>query len=272
MYWRGGPNPTADMNVALYAGATYGGGTTINWTNCLRTKPWVREQWAREHGLEGVDGSDFDRHLDAVWERISVNDECSRPERHPGVDEAGRRGARLVVQDDHTQHRSAALLAGQRRLHRLRRPYRRQALHRRRPTWRTPRPSGAEVWPRCFAQRVLAEGGRATGVEGVYADPETAAAPASRYARPRVVVACGALESPALLLRSGIGGPAVGKHLRLHPCTAVFGDATPRTSAPGGAPHRRASSTSSPNVEDGHGFLIEATQYAPAPAPRRCPS
>ena len=28
---------------------------------------WVREQWASEHGLEGVDGPDFDRHLDAVW-------------------------------------------------------------------------------------------------------------------------------------------------------------------------------------------------------------
>ena len=49
LYWRGGPDPTADMNVSLYAGAGYGGGTTINWTNCLRTRPWVREQWAREH-------------------------------------------------------------------------------------------------------------------------------------------------------------------------------------------------------------------------------
>jgi hypothetical protein len=65
------------MNVSLWAGAGYGGGTAINWTNCLRTKPWVREQWAREHGLEGLDGPDFDRHLDAVWERISVTDRCS---------------------------------------------------------------------------------------------------------------------------------------------------------------------------------------------------
>ena len=53
------------MNVSLYAGSGYGGGTTINWTNCLKTKPWVREQWAREHGLEGLDGPEFDRHLDA---------------------------------------------------------------------------------------------------------------------------------------------------------------------------------------------------------------
>ena len=76
-YWRGGPTPTADQNVSLQAGACVGGGTTINWTNSLRTKPWVREQWEREFGLEGLAGSEFDRHLDAVWERLGVNRECS---------------------------------------------------------------------------------------------------------------------------------------------------------------------------------------------------
>src|SRR5215207_8103029 len=76
MFWRGGPTPTADGNVSLVAGTTLGGGTTINWTNCLRTRPWVREEWA-EHGLEGVDGPEYDRHLDAVLERISANDRCS---------------------------------------------------------------------------------------------------------------------------------------------------------------------------------------------------
>ena len=39
MYWRGGPQPTADFNVTVYAGAGLGGGTVINWTNCLRTRP-----------------------------------------------------------------------------------------------------------------------------------------------------------------------------------------------------------------------------------------
>ena len=76
-YWRGGPTPTADGNVSLVAGTTLGGGTTINWTNCLRTRPWVREQWAREHGLDGVDGPEFDAHLDAVLERIGAGDRCS---------------------------------------------------------------------------------------------------------------------------------------------------------------------------------------------------
>src|SRR5256714_15404070 len=77
MYWRGGPTPTADGNISLQAGTTLGGGTVINWTNCLRTYPWVREQWAREYGLEGVDGADYERHLDTVLKRIGATDELS---------------------------------------------------------------------------------------------------------------------------------------------------------------------------------------------------
>jgi choline dehydrogenase-like flavoprotein len=38
-----------------------------------------------------------------------------------------------------------------------------------------------------------------------------------------VVAAAGALETPALLLRSGLANPNVGRWLRLHPATAVFG-------------------------------------------------
>ena len=78
MYWRGGPQPTADFNVTLQAGAGLGGGTVINWTNCLRTQPWVREQWATEHGLEGVDGPDYDGHLDAVFDRLGGQRHAAR--------------------------------------------------------------------------------------------------------------------------------------------------------------------------------------------------
>src|SRR5688572_27928843 len=77
MYWLGGPQPPAAYNVIVYAGAGHGCAPHINWTNCLRTQPWVRRQWSREHGLEGFDGPDYDRHLDAIFERLAVNDRCS---------------------------------------------------------------------------------------------------------------------------------------------------------------------------------------------------
>ena len=118
MYWRGGPQPTADFNVTVYAGAGLGGGTVINWTNCLRTRPWVREQWATEHGLEGVDGPDYDRHLDAIFERLSVNDRCSDLN---GPHQRMKEGADALgwsFADDPAQHRRELLRPGVGRLHR----------------------------------------------------------------------------------------------------------------------------------------------------------
>jgi choline dehydrogenase-like flavoprotein len=260
LYWRGGPNPTADMNVSLWAGAGYGGGTAINWTNCLRTKPWVREEWAREHGLEGLDGSEFDRHLDAVWQRISVTDRCSdlngtQALMKQGADRLGWSFKTITRNIDESRYSpdSAGLIGfGDR-------------TGAKQSTARTyladAREHGAELIARCFAERVLVEGGRAAGVEAVYADLETGHTARVTVRAPRVVVACGALESPALLLRSGIGGPAVGRNLRLHPCTAVGGQYESETRAWWGAP-QAALVDEFAGGDDGHGFLIEAAQYA----------
>jgi choline dehydrogenase-like flavoprotein len=269
LYWRGGPNPTADMNVSLYAGAGYGGGTTINWTNCLRTKPWVREQWAREHGLEGLDGPEFDRHLDAVWERLSVTDQCSdlngsQTLMKQGAERLGWSFKTITRNVDAARYSadSAGFIGfGDR-------------TGAKQSTARTyladARERDAEVIARCFAQRVLVEGGRAAGVEALYADLETGHTARVTVRAPRVVVACGALESPALLLRSGIGGPAVGQNLRLHPCTAVGGQYETETRAWWGAP-QAALVDEFANVEDGYGFLIESTQYATGTAAAATP-
>ena len=269
LYWRGGPNPTADMNVSLYAGTSFGGGTTINWTNCLRTKPWVREQWAREHGLEGLDTAEFDRHLDAVWERLGVNDRCSHLN---GTQESMKRGAealgwsfkavtRNVDESRYTPETAGYIGFGDQTgaKQSTAKTYLADALA-----------AGAQVIVRCFAERVLVEGGRAAGVEAVYSDPQTGRSARVTVRAPRVVVAGGALESPALLLRSGIGGPAVGENLRLHPCTATTGSYLEDQRAWWGAPHAGLVDEFA-NLGDGHGFLIEATQYAPGTAASATP-
>jgi choline dehydrogenase-like flavoprotein len=260
MYWRGGPSPTADLNVSLYAGATFGGGTTINWTNCLRTKPWVREQWVREHGLEGVDGPEFDRRLNAVWERLGVNDRCSdlngtQLRMKEGAEALGwsfRTVSRNVDEARYSPETAGYIGFGDQTgaKQSTAKTYLADAVAR-----------GAEVMVRAFARRVLVEGGRAAGVEALYADPQSGRSARVTVRAPRVVVACGALESPALLLRSGIGGPAVGGNLRLHPCTVISGYYGDDQRAWWGAPHAGIVDEFA-HVEDGYGFLVEATQYA----------
>src|SRR4051794_31785378 len=260
MYWRGGPTPTADGNVSLQAGTALGGGTVINWTNCLRTYPWVREQWAREFGLEGVDGSEYERHLDTVLGRIGATDELSdlnvpQQRMKEGCEALGWDFRKVVRNADPSRYsyESAGHLGfGDRS----------GSKNSADKTWLLDAAEhDAEIVVRCRATRVLVEGGRAAGVEAVYAppgeEPRTVTVRAST-----VVVACGALESPALLLRSGIGGPAVGDYLRLHPALAVFGTYPTEQNAFLGAPHAGLSHEFE-NVEDGHGFLIEGAQYTP---------
>src|SRR3954447_13003591 len=222
MYWRGGPTPTADGNVSLQAGTTLGGGTTINWTNCLRTPDWVREQWAREFGLEGVDTSEHDRHLDAVLTRIGATDKASDlngPQRKmkDGCERLGwdfRSVVRNVDLEKYTPEASGYLGFGD--------PS--GAKNSTAETFlRDAAENDADVLVRTHAQRVLVENGRAAGVEALYADPESGRSARVVVRAPNVVVACGALETPALLLRSQIGGPAVGDYLRLHPALAIFG-------------------------------------------------
>jgi choline dehydrogenase-like flavoprotein len=262
MYWRGGPTPTADGNVSLQAGTTLGGGTTINWTNCLRTTDWVREQWAREFGLEGVDGPEYDAHLDAVLERIHATDEASdlngpQQRMKEGCEALGWHFKTIVRNVDLDRYdatqagylgfgeQSGAKMSGDR-------TFLLDAFQ-----------NGAEFVVNCRAQRVLTEGGRAAGVEAVYMGPDGTEQRRVTVRAPRVVVACGSLESPALLLRSGIGGPAVGNYLRLHPAVAVIGRYGEDQRAWWGAPQTGLSHEFD-NTGDGYGFLIEAAQYAPA--------
>ena len=108
---------------------------------------------------------------------------------------------------------------------------------------------------------MLTEEGRATGVEAVWQPPDGRGAQVTVKA-PRVVVACGSLESPALLLRSGIGGPAVGHNLRLHPSSVVGGAYGTDQEAWWGAPQAGLCDEFA-DTGEGYGFLIETAQYAP---------
>jgi choline dehydrogenase-like flavoprotein len=120
---------------------------------------------------------------------------------------------------------------------------------------------GARFLTYCRATRVLTEGGRAAGVEAVWQPPEGGGATVTVRA-PRVVVACGSLESPALLARSGIGGPATGKFLRLHPSSVVGAVYGTDQKAWWGAPQAGLCDEFG-DTGDGFGFLIETAQYAP---------
>lgn len=262
LFWRGGVNATADGNVSMLAGATLGGGPTVNWTNCLRTPEWVRDDWAEEFGLKDVATPEFDAHTDAVFERLGVNGECSdlngpHVRMRDGAEALGwsfktlvRNADKEAYSPDTAGHMGFGDRSGGKRD--MRHTYLRDLVD-----------AGGKVIVGCSAKRVLVENGRAAGVAATYTDPATGATRELTIKAPRVVVAGGSLESPALLLRSGIGGPAVGKYLHLHPVVAFVAIYPEETNPWWGAP-MTAMVDEFANVKDGYGFLIQNAQWSPS--------
>ena len=145
MFWRGGPTPTADGNVSLVAGHHARRRHHDQLDQLPAHAALGARAVGREHGLEGRRrarlrppprrGAGADRR-----ER-----RLQRPERRPAAPAGGRRGARLELRDDHPQHRPDELLAGDRRLPRLRRPVGQQA--ERRPHLARRRPGARRALP-----------------------------------------------------------------------------------------------------------------------------
>ncbi|MEV0462653.1 GMC family oxidoreductase [Nocardia tengchongensis] len=257
-YWRGGPQTTADLNFTVLAGATLGGGTVINWANCLRTTERVREEWATA-GLTDV-ATDFDRHLDAVAERIGVTAEASELNPlHERIRAAARRfGWHTQIAEhnvDPSKHDPATAAyygfgdqAGAKQSTLL--TYLQDAAD-----------GGARIVVGTTVHRVLVEDGRAAGIVGAWNEPETGRSATVTVRARQVVVAAGSVESPALLLRSRIGGPAVGQHLRLHPTTGALAIFDEDVKAWWGSPHTLLIDEFERSME--HGFRLEGSQYAP---------
>ena len=54
LYLGGGLLGSEDGSISIFAGSTLGGGTVVNYMNCLRTPERIRREWA-EHGIDGID-------------------------------------------------------------------------------------------------------------------------------------------------------------------------------------------------------------------------
>ncbi|HEV2145997.1 MAG TPA: GMC oxidoreductase, partial [Longimicrobiaceae bacterium] len=81
---------------------------------------------------------------------------------------------------------------------------------------------------------------------------------------PIVVLAGGAVGTPALLQRSGMGGGGVGKWLRLHPTTVVSGLYDRTMYQSGGIPISSVCDEFIRGDGDGYGFWIECPPLYPA--------
>ncbi|HEV2755868.1 MAG TPA: GMC family oxidoreductase [Actinomycetota bacterium] len=205
---------TEDLGCRIIAGSTLGGGTVVNYATSFRTPPHVLEQWREASGIDAFVSGEFDQSLDEVSQRLGVNTDSSAAGRRDEVLEEGLkklgwhvdalpRAVRGCTQDEACGYCGFGCRVGAKQS--TMRTYLEDAAV-----------AGARMFTGADVRTVTISDGRATGVEALCGRHRLTV-----QAR-AVVVAGGSIETPALLLRSGLGGQ-VGHNLRLHPGSAAFG-------------------------------------------------
>ncbi|HMA37819.1 MAG TPA: GMC family oxidoreductase [Chloroflexia bacterium] len=263
LFMRRGALATADGGMLVMAGRTLGGGTTVNWTTSFRPPPALLAEWATRAGLPELLDPALGASYAAVEQRLHIHVADTPLNANnrvvlEGTAALGLPGARnprnvTVCGSCGVCHFGCRWGAKQGTM----RTYLQDAFD-----------AGAMLIPDCYADRVLLEGGRAVGVVAHVRRPvqeRDPAAPAPRLTvrAPLVVVAGGALESPALLLRSGLRHWAIGRHLYLHPATGVLGEFAAPVVAWQGAMQAAYSDALADLSGDGYGVRLEAVPIYP---------
>ncbi len=206
------PADGAGAPLIVFRGRCVGGTTAINTKVALRPDAEDYAKWV-DAGLEFSE-SDLLPYLERVEQRLGVRErsdwqQCVRTV-EPGFEAHGATLEPVMSYTDENCMRCGSCLqgcptnAGKSTLNTF--------IH---PPWARGR---LELRAGCDVRRVVIEGGEATGVEylGPGGELEVVRADA-------VVVACGALATPGLLIRSGLRGSAVGRGLGFHPARLVEG-------------------------------------------------
>jgi choline dehydrogenase-like flavoprotein len=219
LYLKRGTLTTRDLGVVVLAGSTLGGGTTINWMTSFRTPEEILAEWARDSGISDLVGAGLQASFEAVEKRISVNTQNSAHNRQnqlliDGCVALGYHASELRRNAIDCQQRCGACGFGCRYgcKQSTLKTYLQDAYDH-----------GARIIVRCSADRVLIENGKAVGVAATATDTETGKTHSVTVRAKTVIVAAGAIHTPAVLLRSGLNNPHIGRHLKLHPVSTVSG-------------------------------------------------
>ena len=218
LYLDAGLTSTSDLGIAILAGATVGGGTTVNWCTALRLPERIAREWGEHSGIAEL-GAELQPHYAAIERRLEIQPISD----HNANNRTILDGARALGVHGDASPRNAATSCG-------------DgcgycgfgcAYNKKRSTAATflydVASAGGAIYARANAQRIESSAGRAHRVIA-----RQVAAPGELRSfevdANLVVVCAGTLRTPGILARSGIASPLLGKRLFLHPVAAAIAE------------------------------------------------
>lgn len=221
LYQDRGGRATEDQSIAILQGRGIGGSTLVNWTTCFRTPKRTLEHWKTRWGVEGLDYDTLVPSWEKVEKRLGIQ-EVPRDvaNKNNGVlfDGAAKLGwnpamIRRNVRDCR-QSGQCGMGCPFDAKQGMNITYVPDALR-----------AGAKVYANAKVDRLEREGNRIKAVHAIVLDPATEK-PTGRtitVRAPKVILSGGAINSPRLLLKSGITEGNVGKRTWFHPVVGMAG-------------------------------------------------
>lgn len=204
---------TTDQSITLLAGHGLGGGTTVNWMTSLATPIEIRREWKTLFSVDLLCDA-WEQSREAVEKRLSVS---TNPAHVNLQNEVLQRGCERLGLSWRNLPRNGSCdqcdRCGFGCRYGLKQDVRNTFLsdaHR----------QGAVILSEARVDRILHSGNRVIGVE-VRPRGASINSPSITLRARQVVLAAGAIHTPSLLLRSQLGNFHVGRHLTLHPTTAI---------------------------------------------------
>jgi len=262
LYQQRAGQATDNLGITVLQGRCVGGSSTINWTTTLRTPEFVLEAWKRDHGVEGLSSMELDPFFARVEKYLNVHqepDENHNPNNRIILDGAKKLGYHAVAVGRNTKNCVKAGACG------LGCPF-----DAKKTVAITYIPdavkAGATLLANCRANAISVSGAT-KHVGGVVYDQATGK-PKSDFVieAPVVIVSASAINSPVLLLKSGLANSSgeVGKHLTFHLTSAVLGLYEKIIYGAGGIPQSAMCDEFLNKNGDGGGFWLEAVPIYPA--------
>ena len=256
LYLDSGFTATADAHIAILAGGTVGGGTTVNWMTSIPIPDRVRSEWEEQHGVEGVGSAAFTSDLSDVLREVGAQPSVEVPAKDAALlrGAAARTWSGEPIQMNRGECGDCGTCpfgckrGSKQSTLRLHLP---QALE-----------AGAKLIPDCHAERLIIRDGAVHGA--ITTLGRRSGAPRTlEIVASQVVVSGGALRTPLLLRRSGITHPAIGQNLRLHPVTLAAGIFPEKIEMWRGTMQAAKSEEFIDPKEDRNGYIIESAPGHP---------
>ncbi|KAA3626706.1 MAG: FAD-binding protein [Proteobacteria bacterium] len=235
LYQESAARKTRDKAINILQGRCVGGSTTVNWTSCFRTPPETLAYWRSEFGLADLDGDALAPWFERMEQQLGI-ETWSVPANENN--DLLRRGAEKLGISTATIPRNVkgCLNLGYCGLGCPTNAKQSMLV----TTIPAALSSGAALWHRLRAERLVLSGGRAVVLECL-AMEEAGIRPLPYRVRihaKHFVLAAGSLGTPALLMRSDAPDPHghLGKRTFLHPTTISAGQMDGRVDGYAGAP------------------------------------